>query len=533
MPFQEPLSSPNSEQCCSSCWHCCLSKTNHDLKNLEANHSELTRGHNMSISILYLLSLITGASSLAVSFWVELIEVYWLHIFVIILISPTIIAFCLFLSCKTGLSKSYQPSTAVFQKRSYIIAMLPCSIATVFMDVVRFILYNQIDRSITELFFINFKLFYIAFQVLFLWKYLGVHLKESLATRIFLMHLIGTNVFLWFHEFSVHSTHSLEFVNQKYSEIYKHKAKLTVKIIEHSEPYLYPLVIQFMIIASGAAYQIWLNMRSLTSDTQDIYIDDDYGEIRPRDTSSQMRTHRFVSGTATRFDFPKTDVATTRRNAPSFLCGLAFGAIVFIGTVFSSLVLLSNKIDRDFALKIYYTYQVALFSSMSLASWLSFRELSLNRIPWNGLGGLDILLLVPMLGYLLYAEFSFVAGLTEMFSDIFGGFVFCISILRIIQVLLQTVAITKIFRNGLQSTASACCSFGPSCLMFLLFTNAGLWVTESIFDLRIPFAAPIQCRYYGISLWRAIKFALFPLCVLYRFISCSSLLEIILWSEET
>lgn len=526
----EELRSPGSDQncSCSSCWHCCLSKNNR--QNDGGNDEELNRAHNMSISILYLLCLITGASSLAISFWVQLIDLYWLHVFVICLIGPAFVGYGLFLGCKTSWNEDTQPIKTQTSRRSYIIALIPCSLATIFLDAIRFVLYIEVDRTVIDLVFINCKLFYVAFQVLFLGKYLGQHIKESLSSRLLLMHLIGTNIFLWFHEFSVHSTHSLEFLRHEYSKIYMKKARLTVQIIENSEPYMYPLVIQFMIIASGAAYQIWLNMRSLTAEVHDIYIDDDYNEIRTN--APQVRTFRYITGPITQSELLTTNVETSKKSVPLVSCGLVIGSFVFVGLVLSGLLLLSNRIDRELSLTVYYSYQVAIFSTMTVASWLCLHDMSRDRISLTAMSGLDILILLPMLGYLLYAEFSVVAGISQLFSSLFGTLIFFISLMRVFQVLSQTIVIAKAFRNGLGSSSRNCCSFGPNGLMFLLFTNAALWVTESIFDLRIPFAAPVQCRYYGITLWRSIKFALFPLCVLYRFISCSSLLEILLWSDE-
>eukprot|EP00794_Sanderia_malayensis_P007652 gene7652-8492_t len=339
-------------------------------------------------------------------------------------------------------------------------------------------------------------------------------------------------MFLWLHELSLHSSHSLEFSPKEHLKVYDKKANLTMKLIEKTEPFLYPLIIPLMIIASGASYQIWLNMRYVTIETQDIYIDDDYGEVRPNHRQLQAKTYRYVSGSAMQFDWSKTDVETKKHSGQNYFCGLIFGMIVFVGLVFSSLALLSNRVEQDFALKIYYSYQIALFASMSVASWLSFGDASHDDTLRGQLGGLDILVLITMLGYLLYAEFSFVAGLSEMFSKLLGSLIFCTSLLRILQVLLQTIAITKAFRISRNLSNRGCCVFQLNSLMFLLFSNAGLWITESIFDLRIPFVAPVQCHYYGAPLWRAIKFAVFPLCVLYRFISCSCLLEVLLWPDN-
>ena len=483
----------------------------------------------MSVSFLYLLSLITGASSLAIAFWVERIDETWLHVFIIGLTSPAFCGFAIFLACRTSLSENTQPARSPCYRRSYIIALIPCCMAVIFLDIVRFVNYIQSNKTIKEIVFTNLKIFYAAFQVLFVGKYLGKHLEEKLISRIFFMHLIGTNIFLWFYELSRHSMENLEFSSIHYHKMkVGHSASLTLKILQASEPYIYPLVIQFMIIMSAALYQIWLNMRCFKVTTQDIYIDDDYGEIRSK---RSYRTVRYVTGPITQSDLIQTNIATSgQKSMPLLSCGLILGSFNFVGLVFSGLMLLSNRVERDTAVTIYYSYQIALFLSMIIACILCLRFLP--KEPILIVADLDVLLLVSTLSYLLYAEFSFVSSFTHVFSQRYSTLLFFISLTRVIQCLMQTFVISKAFRNGLGSSSHSCCSVVINTLMYLLFANAALWVTESIFDLRIAYVAPVQSLYFGSMLWKLIKFALFPLCVLFRFTSSTSLLEIILWSDE-
>ena len=520
------IKSPVSEQnCnCSSCWHCCVSK------NVKKS-SDVLKTHNMTISLLYLLCFLTGASSLAISFWLGLTDVHWVHIFMITLISPAFVGFGLFLGCKSNWSENTQSAKALCYGRSYIIAVVPCCLAAVALDALRIALYIETNRNITDIVFINLKFFYIAFQVVFLIKYVRYHIAESLCSRLFLMHLIGTNIFLWFHEFSVHSTRSLEFLRNEYSKLYVQKGKLILKIIDSSEPYVYPLVIQFMIIASAASFHIWLNVRGLEAETQDIYIDDDYTEMRGAVTR-RHRTVRYVAGPLAHSEMIEANVETSEKHIPLLSCGLVIGSFSFVGLVFSALLLLSQSLDHNTALTVYHVYQSALFVCMISSCVTCLAKMSQEQIPTLSVGGLDILILVPMLGYLLYAEFSGVASFSDIFDHRSSAIVLFLSIAKIIQAALQSIIITKAYRNELTSSGQGCCSFVPNALMFLLFSNAGLWISESIFDLRISFVTPVQCRFYGSSLWEAIKFALYPLCVLFRFTSCSSLLEILLWSDE-
>ena len=517
------------DESCNCCWSCC-SSNNHSKNDKAENEDELNRSQNMSISFIYLLSLLTGASSLAIAFWIERIELHWLHIFIIGLTAPAFVGFAVSLACRTNLSENSQPAKSHCYRRSYIIALIPCCLAVLFLDVVRFVSYIQSNKTIKEIVFTNLKIFYAAFQVLFVGKYLGKHLEENLISRIFLMHLVGTNIFLWFYEYSKHSSQSLDFSSLHYHESHvENNTNLTLRIIEASEPYIYPLVIQFMIIMSVALYQIWLNMRSFQAKTQDIYIDDDYGEIRP---ARNYRTLRYLTGPITHSDLMQTNIETSGQKSISLLsCGLYLGSFIFVGLVFSGLLLLSNRIDRDTAIIIYYSYQVALFLSMIIACILCLKNLPDE--PTLIVADLDILIFISMLSYLLYAEFSFVSSFTNVFSQWYSTLMFFISLTRIIQCLIQTFLISKAFRNGLGSSNHNCCSAVINTLIFLLFANAALWVTESIFDLRIAFVAPVQSHYFGDTLWRSIKFALFPLCILFRYTSCTSLLEIILWSDDS
>ena len=510
------------------CWDCCGSK-NYGRNEKTDSENELNRSQNMSFSFLYLLSLITGASSIAITFWLDRIEVHWVHIFIFGLALPAFFGFAIYLACPSNLSANNQPAISPCYRRSYIIAMVPCCVAVIFLDSMRFVDYIYSNKSIMDLVFTNLKIFYAAFQMLFVGKYLGKHLEENLMTRLFLMHLIGTNMFLWFYELSTNSPQSFEFSSIYYHEQHSEsKTHLTLKIIKASEPYIYPLVIQFMIIMSAALYQIWLNMRCFQAKTQDIYIDDDYGEIRP---VRNYRTVRFVTGPITNTDLMQMSIETSGRNSTSFLsCGLILGSFTFASLVFSGLLLLSNRIDRNIAVNIYYSHQITLFLLMIIACALCLKHLP--NEPFLVVADMDILILVAMLNYLLYAEFSFVSSFTHVFSQPFSTLLFFTSLMRITECLAQTLLISKAFRNGLGSTNQNCCSPVINTMMFLLFSNAALWVTESIFDLRIAFVAPVQSEYFGTTLWRSIKFALFPFCILFRFTSCTSLLEIIFWSDE-
>lgn len=484
----------------------------------------------MTISFLYLICLVTGAGSLAIAFWVQRIDATWFHIFVMGLTSPTFVGFAGYLACRTSVSEESQLAKALYHRRSYMIAIIPCCLAVLFLDFVRFVLYIQINNTLIDLVFINIKIFYIAFQVLFFAKYLSRHLEENLLTRLFLMHLIGANIFFWTHEFSIHSAHSLESLREEHTKAQAEStAKLTLKILEASEPYVYPLVIQFMIVASGASYQIWLNMRSLDAKVHDIYIDDDYSEIRPN--RRHRRTVRYVTGPLTPIDLMETNIETSERSVSLVSCGLVLGAFVFVGLVFSGLSLLSNRVDRDTAITIYYSYQLVLFLGMTVASFLFLNKLSNERNSSIDVADLDILILLPMLGYLLYSEFSFVASFTEVFVNLHSALLLSNSLARVVQSIAQTLVISKAFRYGFAASNQNCCSPVFNSMIFLLFANAGLWITESIFDLRIDFVSPVQCKYFGKSLWGLIKFTLFPLCILFRFISCTTLLDILLWSD--
>ena len=526
----DSIDSPKSDKCCSSCWHCCLSNINtSDDSDLKAPQN-FDKTENMMYSILYLFCLFTAGTTLVLAFWIQLLDVYWLNIFLIIFIIPSLIGCFVGLSRRKSKNTGYEELRGFRYKRPFVIGLIPCSLATIAMDIIRFVLYLEVDRSILDLIFINCKIFYVGFLVLYLWKYLNIHLKESLCSRLFQMHLLGTNVFLWFHEFSIHSTHSLEFIKHRWSETYMQKARFTVKVIEAVEPYLYPLIVQFMLIASGAVYQIWLNVRNLQSDTHDIYIDDDFDELRQVKQTTLIapaKTYRFFASSPI-----PVEVSSKQTKYSLLSCGFFFGLLIFAGLICVTVIVLSNNIDLDLGLHLYYSFQIALFSSMVLACLIAFKGISQEHHPYYETGGLEILLLISMLGYLLYAEFSFLAGIGELAEDPYGYFILAISSLRIVQTISQGVIVSRALRRGVPEPKKCCCPSGMDGLMFLLFTNAGLWVVESIFDLRVPLAAPIQLHYYGKSLWRAIKFSLFPLSVLYRFISCTSLLEIILWTEE-
>lgn len=513
------------------CWHCCDTKDQNMKKKYEnEDEYELNQCHNMSLSSLYLLCLVAGASSLAIVFWLQRIDIRWIHIFVICLTTPAFIGFTVFLACRTSLSENTQPAKAQFYRRSYMIAMIPCCLAVLFLDIVRFILYIQSNKTIYELVFINLKIFYVAFQVLFFAKYLGRHLEESLISRLLLTHLIGTNLFLWFHEFSMRPAYNLEFLRHQYAKSQAgSNAKVMLKIIEASEPYVYPLVIQYMIIASVASYQIWLNMRNPITNTQDIYIDDDYGDIR---SGRSQRTVRYVTGPITNNDLMQANVETSDTSWTFLSCGLIFGSVIFVGLVLSGLLLLSHRVDRESAITIYSSYELVLFVCMIFACCICLKHMPYERVSPITVADLDILILIPMLGYLLYAEFSFIAAFDRVFIHLHSSLLFFLSLARVIQSLLQTLTISKAFRHGFGSTSQNCCSPAFNSVMLLLFANAGLWVTESIFDLRIAFVAPVQCHFFGNTFWRLIKIVVFPFCVLFRFISCTSLLEILLWSDE-
>ena len=495
-------------------------------------------------SIIYFLCIITSGTAFVLSFWVELVSVDWIRLFLLACVCPGIVGFIRTLTAKkSGKDSSDTDQEHSLAYRCFVIALFPTSAAYIGLNVIRFALYFEMSRSFGDVVYFTFIISYVVLQLLYIIHHVKYYTKESLYTRIFALHVLGTDVLLWLHEFSIHSTRNLEFLLDKRFENFT--SSRFSHFLDTVEPHIYPLVIQTMLVACGAVFQVWIDVGKLDSVLLNILFEEESIRKAAENEREREMNQVFLFPPAYEVRPPSSSSGDMSSNSQSSIkpdppkrqfvsIGLIVGFLMFGGLVTICCLSMSPQNNPVLSKNVYLTFQVVLYITIYIACYAVLRSLnSPNNLDTSLItqhfNALTTMLLLSMFGYMLYAEFSIIAATGDPF-DHHHVLELILSFLRMLHLCLQVITL---IRSRRYRRHSVCLYKFVQCpydsLLYLAFCNAGLWVVESIYDLRVPTASIIQMEYFGTDMWQAIRFCSFPLCTLFRFLSFIGFLEIILF----
>lgn len=134
----------------------------------------------------------------------------------------------------------------------------------------------------------------------------------------------------------------------------------------------------------------------------------------------------------------------------------------------------------------------------------------------------DILLIVGLIGQLMFCVFS-VVPLNS--GSLTASMVVMTSLLRMVEVLLQTIFIFFGQRLATMTASAQAKNPGREMVTFLLLTNLSMFLINT-FETQKAGSNPLMSEFYGESIWTVIVYSTVPLSIFYRFHSTVCLAEI-------
>lgn len=204
-----------------------------------------------------------------------------------------------------------------------------------------------------------------------------------------------------------------------------------------------------------------------------------------------------------------------------------FVGLIFVAFVIISMCIFFTKIqeDQSAALWVLQFSDFALYSVSIFAVAAGFwRMRPLTYVQRHHKEGMldDILLIVGLIGQLMFCVFSMVA---LNHSDLTSTMIVCVSLLRMVQVLSQTVFILCAQRLMALSPSLQSKKPGREIVTFLLLCNVAMFLINT-FETQKASANTLTSDFYGESIWMMIVYGTVPLTIFYRFHSSVCFAEI-------
>lgn len=360
---------------------------------------------------------------------------------------------------------------------------------------------------------------FIQLYFVFLNSKMLIHRYRYLS-RIGLMHMIATNIAVWFEDIvretirelgrtssatdadnsSSLSSSSLRLVEQyeKYGFPHCQGDSLMGEVVEMSSPFLYPCSILYSIICASILFVMWLNLSK--KDPKD---DRQSGEPVPKERSN-------------------VDCSSSSR-------GLFLGIIIFVAAVIiliTFFVLARTDEFMNTAVRLDHLGDVAIFVITTISLILAFHRTHGLRYTEHddGPGFEDALLVISLLGVYILCVTNIIAGaLTDI--EHYGHLIILSNCLRCVQATVQTLYLLNTMRKRVWKREQEEAKTGREFVTFLLICNFALW-GMNIFEVQRSEANPVQANFYGSVAWNIITHVSVPLAIFYRFHSTVCLANI-------
>lgn len=265
-------------------------------------------------------------------------------------------------------------------------------------------------------------------------------------------------------------------------------------LIAEIKPFMTTCIIEYSLICSAVMYILWRNIGHVPAHRR------------------RQRKQRF-----------HVDCSSSTK-------GLFLGLLFMVFTIVAMIIFFTKiRSEQNYAaLWIFYAWDAILHVVSTLALVVGILRIRrLHYVPRQRRAVLldDILLIVGLLGQLMYCIFS-VVPLNN--GSLTASMIVVTSLLRMIEVLLQTVFI--IFGQRLAALSAQLQERNPGreTITFLLLTNLSMFITNT-FETQKAAANPLTSEFYGESIWTVIVHSTVPLSIFYRFHSTVCLAEI--WKE--
>ncbi|XP_054721857.1 proton channel OtopLc-like isoform X2 [Uloborus diversus] len=271
-------------------------------------------------------------------------------------------------------------------------------------------------------------------------------------------------------------------------------------IWEKATPYLYPLTVQYSLVAAAVIYITWTNLHTQRSKLQRFAAVSVYG----KDPSSSSSSEDVNCSGSTR--------------------GLFLGLLVLVVGLIGLILFFVLAHETDFnVLFLIASLEIGIFGLSTLAAiigLLQIRKMKSKTSRQRRL--LELLQRVGMLAVYIYGICNIIVGGVSM-TSLQNFLLFLHGTLMVTQACLQSLFIYQISKKRL-SPLNLDEKPGRQVVIFLVFINLVLWILES-FTTQNQVRYELQLKFFGYIAWPVITRIFLPLVILYRFHSAVALME--------
>ncbi|XP_065091311.1 proton channel OtopLc [Ochlerotatus camptorhynchus] len=359
--------------------------------------------------------------------------------------------------------------------------------------------------------------------------------RHKILARFGLMHMIGTNLSVWFSVLIQETKHEiLTFYNPenrtlRISHRLGHKtiphpvdtvAHLRVArglkgphnifecrrsniigtLVQDASPFLFPCTIEYSLICAAILYVMWRSISRPQSEPPQ----------RQESLHPLKRSPHHYS----------VDCAGAHK-------GLFIGILILVLTIISLIlffVLISRPEFVNLAVTEVNICELTLYGTTTAATLIgmiqirhmqydAFRSFSLD----------DILLVGGQTGSFLYSTFTIIGGQFMMRRD--TVLVLITALASLVETACQTMFILNASRRSAATQEHMRKKPGREIVTFLLVSNLAMWAINTLEKSRAE-SHPIQLHFYGLWAWTIITHVSMPLAIFYRFHSTVCLCEI-------
>ncbi|KAK7503909.1 hypothetical protein BaRGS_00005032 [Batillaria attramentaria] len=331
--------------------------------------------------------------------------------------------------------------------------------------------------------------------------------KNKASVRFGLMHLLATNLCVWFVTAVTETAEDYRqqdyFTSRNVSDPPALKSCYEdMTLARTASPYLFPCTIIYSIIAAGIVYRMYT-----------------YVGVKLR---QRWPSHTSLTSSAA----PQGVVSMDCEKANKGLFSGLLVAVVTLIAIATFFVFDSRLNYPDTAIKVFFIMEISLLvltGGCILAGCLRFQQL---RFLENYLSLDSVLLLVSLGGAFIYLSFMLISSASTVAAH---GIISILSLVTIVVGLVESTLQAIFILDGLcrraENDTQVESKPGRAVVTFLLVCNLALWVV-TLFEIRKTMVVPFHLSFYGILPWNIILHLCVPLFIYFRFHSAICLSKI-------
>lgn len=518
--------------CCSSCFYSIFQPFSPSNSRRDGN----------TLSLLYLCCLTTIGIVLNISRWLQkdrfsktnIVTHDHINGFLMTCILPSFI-WMFYHALKTpGKTTVEFVEASVFYQDPFMCGVYIFGAGSLSLQILQIIYYGEAKTNIFSLLFTVFNAVFTTTQIIFLRKYSKASFQDDQMIRMALLHILSTNIILFFHTLLTDSTQQNDH-RFKNPDVDKGHRNIS-KFLNLLQPYLYPFLIEFPLSSIGVVYKIWSDLKELEPKPDDIYIDDEITEINTMDSSllegeQFLDTRNVALSPLSPFQSPKIRKSTSNiiiqqsRFDVMKRCvglGLLFGLLLSV--LFLAVIAITAVHPTKLTVKIFYVTEMVFLILMSVSCWIILKGLLSQMYCWFDYGAVDTMLLFSLTSVLFHQGFTFTSSMAQIYISVLPRFTLILSSVEVLQCLLQASTVIRAmrFRIGYKS------SLVREASLFLMICNIVVWMQRCFLDPKTPFLSVVQQRFYGKEAWDSIFLLSYPFQIFFRFHSAICLYNV--WS---